>query len=230
MNYSVILPALNEFQNLKLLIPRLMKILPKKSEIIIIDDNSEDETFKKIKQKFLKKNVRIFLRKKNPGLALSIKKGINEAKGRFICIMDSDFNHQPSDLKKLLNTFSKYDLDLVCGSRYLNTKGFSLDRYGFSKFFNTITNIILGRIITDNLSGFFIIKKKILNNLNLKKIFYGYGDYYIRLLFFCKLKNFKIKEVKITYGKRKKGVSKSNLINLFFQYLYSTLKLKLLAN
>jgi dolichol-phosphate mannosyltransferase len=226
MNYSVILPALNEFQNLKLLIPRLIKILPQNSEIIIIDDNSKDETFKKIKKKFLQKNVRIFLRKKNPGLALSIKKGINEAKGKFICVMDSDFNHQPSDLKKLIKIFSKNNFDLVCGSRYLNTKGFSIDRYGFSKVFNIITNIILGKIITDNLSGFFIIKKKILNKLNLKKIFYGYGDYYIRLLFICKLKNFQIKEVKITYGKRKGGVSKSNLIKLFFQYLYSTIQIK----
>ena len=114
MNYSVILPALNEFQNLKLLIPRLIKILPQNSEIIIIDDNSKDETFKKIKKKFLQKNVRIFLRKKNPGLALSIKKGINEAKGKFICVMDSDFNHQPSDLKKLIKISSKNNFDLVC--------------------------------------------------------------------------------------------------------------------
>ena len=76
--YSLILPCYNEFENLKLLIPKVIRFLPKSNyEIIVVDDNSEDQTIKRLKLIFKsKKNIRYILRKKNPSLGLSIKEGV----------------------------------------------------------------------------------------------------------------------------------------------------------
>ena len=188
--YSLILPCYNEYKNLRLLIPLIFKCFSKSNyQIIIVDDNSEDLTIKKIKFKFrLNKNIKYILRKKTPSLGLSIKEGIKKSDGNVIIVMDTDFNHSPKDLKKMINLYDLNDYDLVCGSRFLKG-GFSTTyfRHYCSKIFNLFVNFITRGKISDNMSGFFIIKKSFLNNM-LDKIFYGYGDFYIRLLFYMQKK------------------------------------------
>ena len=106
--------------------------------------------------------------------------------------MDSDFNHRPQDLKKMILKYEKNKLDMLCGSRFL--KGGSSNtffRHLCSLFFNIFINILTKGNISDNLSGFFIVKKKYIRK-DLKKIFYGYGEFYIRLLFFMQKKKLKL--------------------------------------
>lgn len=227
IKYSIILPCYNEYGNLKLLIPQILTFLKKKSyEILIIDDNSSDNTAERLKKK-LKKNTNInyIVRKKNRSLGLSIKDGIKTSKGEIIIVMDSDFNHRPLDLKKMLHIYENKNVDMVCGSRFLKG-GFSSSffRHTTSLIFNQFIRIIIDGTLTDNFSGFFIIKKKLILR-KIDMIFYGYGEYYIRMLFFLQKKKIIIKEVPVKYGKRKYGASKSKLIKMLFTYTFHALKL-----
>ena len=227
IKYSIILPCYNEYGNLKLLIPQILTFLKKKSyEILIIDDNSSDNTAERLKKK-LKKNTNInyIVRKKNRSLGLSIKDGIKTSKGEIIIVMDSDFNHRPLDLKKMLHIYENKNVDMVCGSRFLKG-GFSSStfRHFTSLMFNYFLNFITNGKQTDNLSGFFILKKNLIT-MPLSKIFYGYGEYYIRLLFYLQKKKITIKEMPVKYGVRKYGISKSKLVTMFVIYTYHALKL-----
>ena len=69
-----------------------------------------------------------------------------------------------------------------------------------------------------SLSGFFIIKRKYLKN-SLNKIFYGYGEFYIRLLFYMQKRGINIKEIPVQYAQRKYGTSKSRLIKMLILYI-----------
>ena len=217
--YSLILPCYNEYKNLRLLIPLIFKCFSKsKYQIIIEDDNSEDLTIKKLKSKFrLNKNIKYILRKKNPSLGLSIKEGIKKSDGNVIIVMDTDFNHSPKDLKKMINLYDLNDYDLICGSRFLKG-GFSTTyfRHYCSKIFNLFVNFITRGKISDNMSG--------LNN-KLDKIFYGYGDFYIRLLFYMQKKNLRIRESPVRYTPRKFGQSKTKFVKILFLYSFETAKL-----
>ena len=225
--YSLILPCYDEYENLRLLIPLIYKCFSKSNyQIIIVDDNSEDLTIKKLKSKFRSnKKIKYILRKKNPSLGLSIKEGIKKSDGNVIIVMDTDFNHRPKDLKKMITLYDLNDYDLICGSRFLKG-GFSTTyfRHYCSKIFNFYVNFITRGKISDNLSGFFIIKKSFLNNM-LVKIFYGYGDFYIRLLFYIQKKNLRIRETPVRYAPRKFGQSKSKFVKLLFLYSFATAKL-----
>ena len=225
--YTLILPCYNEYKNLRLLIPLIFKCFSKSNyQIIIVDDNSEDLTIKKLKSKFRSnKNIKYILRKKNPSLGLSIKEGIKKSDGNVIIVMDTDFNHSPKDLKKMINLYDLNDYDFVCGSRFLKG-GLSTTyfRHYCSKIFNLFVNFITRGKISDNMSGFFIIKKSFLNNM-LDKIFYGYGDFYIRLLFYMQNKNLSIHETSVKYAPRKFGESKSKLVKMFFLYSIEAIKL-----
>ena len=227
--YSIILPSYKEAKNLDLLIDKIFSLTKKKFEIIVVDDFSNDgtlEILKKKKKKF--KNINYLIRYKDRGLAKSIHKGILLSKKKNLIVMDCDFNHNPKDILKLISRFEKDKLDFISGSRFKIVKYKNLKfRFILSYFYCLILSKFLGYKKTDSLSGFFVIKKKVLYKTNLKKIFFGYGDYFFRLIYFLGKKNLKFDEIQIKYGNRVYGQSKTNFIKIFLKYTYEAIKLKI---
>ena len=227
--FSIILPCLNELKNLKILIPQLNKLFQKKSyEVIIVDDNSTDGT-REFFEKQKKKDyfIKFFQRKTNPGLAKSIYLGIKNSKGKYLVVMDSDCNHRVKDLGRMIKVFKRKKLDFVCGSRFAKYGASNnMLRHFLSFTFNKIVNIILKGNINDNLSGFFVFDKKKLLQLKLKHIFRGYGEYFIRLLYYSQKENYSYVEIGVKYDKRIHGYSKSKFIKMFFNYLIVCINLR----
>ena len=229
IEFSIILPCLNELKNLKILIPQLNRLFKKESyEIIIVDDNSSDGTIKFFKKHKKKNNfIKLFPRKTNPSLAKSIYLGIKNSKGRNLVVMDSDCNHRVRDLGKMVKIFKRKNLDFVCGSRFAkNGASNNILRHFLSYTFNKIVNIILKGNINDNLSGFFVFNKEKLLQLKLKHVFRGYGEYFIRLLYYSQKENYSYLEIGVKYDKRIHGYSKSKFIKMFFNYLIVCINLR----
>ncbi len=226
--YSIILPSFKEVKNLNLLIDKIFSI-SKKFEIIIVDDFSNDGTLDMLKnKKKLFKNIKYLIRYKNKSLSRSIYEGILLTSKRNIIVMDCDFNHNPKDILKLIKNFEKKKLDFISGSRFKNVNLKKLKtRFIFSFFYCLILSKFLGFKSTDSLSGFFIIKKNILQKMNLRKIFYGYGDYFFRLIYYINKKSNKLGEIQIKYGNRIYGSSKTNFLGVFLKYTKEAIKLKI---
>ena len=226
--YSIILPSFKEEKNLNLLIDKIFSI-SRKFEIIIIDDFSNDGTLEMLKnKKKLFKNIKYLIRYKNKSLSRSIYEGILLTSKKNIIVMDCDFNHNPKDILKLINNFEKKKLDFISGSRFKNVNLKNLKtRFIFSFFYCLILSKFLGFKSTDSLSGFFIIKKNILQKMNLRKIFYGYGDYFFRLIYYINKKSYKLDEIQIKYGNRIHGFSKTNFLGVFLKYTKEAIKLKI---
>ena len=226
--YSIILPSFKEVKNLNLLIDKIFN-MSKKFEIIIVDDFSNDGTLEMLKdKKKLFKNIKYLIRYKNKSLSRSIYEGILLTSKRNIIVMDCDFNHNPKDILKLIKNFEKKKLDFISGSRFKNVNLKKLKtRFIFSFFYCLILSKFLGFKSTDSLSGFFIIKKNILQKMNLRKIFYGYGDYFFRLIYYINKKSNKLAEIQIKYGNRIYGSSKTNFLGVFLKYTKEAIKLKI---
>lgn len=223
---SVILPTYNEEGNIIPLIDKVKKYLKSKIyEIIVIDDNSPDNTAKLVAEKFSKdKRVRLFIRKDNRGLATAIRYGIEKSKGNLVIGMDTDFNHNPELLPILVYQCRKFDL--VVGSRYIKGGGMeNRIRYYLSYLYNMLIRIILSLTTHDNLSGFFCLRKGVLGKLPFGKIFIGYGDYFIRLLYFAKKNKVSIGEIPVYYKNRVWGQSKSRFFSMFMDYSKTVIEL-----
>ena len=78
----------------------------------------------------------------------------------------------------------------------------------------------------DNLGGYFCIKRTALKKLDLKKIFYGYGEFYFRLLFYLSINHASMMEIPARYDARNWGKSKSNFFLLLFRYTLQAIILK----
>ena len=236
MTLSIILPTYNEAGNIGKLILAISnqeELKRQRLEFIVVDDDSPDGTAKAVDRLIRKKlPVKLFVRKKIHGLAGAILTGILEAKSEVIVLMDTDFNHRPEDIAKLIEPIIKKQADLVIGSRYIPGGGMhpteaSRWQYFLSKWGNYFVNRWwLNLPVHESLSGFVVVKRTVLDKLNLKKIFSGYGEYCIRLLYHCHCLGFRLAERPVMYGLRQYGVSKSSLKRMVYFYLKTALGLK----
>ncbi len=227
MKFSIVIPVFNESKNLPLLINQIYKILKsKKFELIIVDDNSNDET-KYIMKKIKKKNMKFFIRKKDRDLTKSCVFGFEKSKYKNILVMDGDLQHRPIDILKLLKVYENSKADFVIGTRKLFEKkehNLGFLRLSASRLLILIVNFFLGRKTSDPMSGFFIFKKKIYTD-NKNKLF-NRGYKILMDLIYTDNKKRAIFDVGINFDTRKKGISKMNfkiliyLINMIIYKFY----------
>jgi len=240
---SIILPTYNESENICDLIEairRELEPLQWRYEVLVMDDNSPDGTAQVVRNRFalaagdeataLHGNclVRLCVRTKAKGLANSIRDGLERAHGRTLVVMDTDFNHDPAMIPQMVDLLRYYDL--VIGSRFVMRGGMEdTARYRASLLYNVFIRLLFQTQIQDNLSGFFAVRRDRFFQLAPKfdKIFYGYGDYFIRLLLMAWRSNWKILEVPVFYILRRHGLSKTGFWDIFRDYTKAVLKLRL---
>jgi dolichol-phosphate mannosyltransferase len=225
---SVVLPTFNEKDNIKSLIDELRQRFGSKGysyEIIVVDDASPDNTAEVVRESFgSDTRIKLIVRHENRGLANSIRDGIRSSLGSIILVMDADFNHKPSDAVLLFEIAQH--VDIAVGSRFAFGGGMpSSLRYYFSFFYNIFLRILLGTRMDDNLTGLFAIKRQRMLQLDAEKIFWGYGDYYFRLLLLSQRERFLHVQLPIFYGERLRGQSKTRFFQIFLDYTLAALRI-----
>ena len=106
MELSIVLPTYNEGRNLEVLIPKIINLVENKIdklEIIVVDDNSTDETNKICeKLNYIYQNINLISRKEKPSLPLSIYQGIISAKYEYVMWLDADGSMTPIAIAELI--------------------------------------------------------------------------------------------------------------------------------
>ena len=228
MKVSVVLPTYNEAGNIVPLIEQIAAHIPESwdREILVIDDNSPDGTHEMARKTFENnRTVRPVLRTHDRGFAKSIRNGIELATGDYIVVMDTDFTHDPAEIPRMLHVAQVYDI--VNGSRFCAGGNMQdLRHYLASLVFNWFIRIVLRTQIQDNLGGYFAMKRDKLITLPFDAIFYGYGEYFFRLLHFAQKRGMTIVEIPARYGARSYGTSKSSFLKMLFTYTRAAFKVR----
>lgn len=208
---SIILATYNEAENIRDTIGAVSASVPDPLEVIVVDDNSPDLTWK-IAGDLGDPRVKVIRRVKARGLASAINRGIIESSGDYIGWMDADMCHPPALLPAMLERLQ--DCDVVIGSRYIEggKDDRSASRVLTSRLINRMAALVLGYGIRDYDSGFILMHRNVLDAVSLMPA--GYGAYFIEFIYSCCRKGLKVVEIPYTFTERAKGVSKSN-VNLF---------------
>ncbi len=210
----VIIPTYNEIENISAIIEAVVN-LPKHFDILIVDDNSPDLTYRKVEelQKLYPNQIFLEVRQQKSGLGTAYIHGFKwclEKDYDYIFEMDADFSHNPKDLIKLYNA-CRNGADVAVGSRYVtgvNVVNWPLTRVILSYGASVYVRLITGMKIQDTTAGFVCYKRKVLETIDLNNIkFIGYA-FQIEMKFKAYLKQFKITEIPVIFTDRTKGESK----------------------
>lgn len=214
-NGIIIIPTYNEIENIERLIRNIFS-LQRKFHILVVDDNSPDNTASKVESLQTEFFGSLFLEKRTGklGLGSAYIHGFKWALSRdyqYVFEMDADFSHNPNDLIRLYNACEKKGADVAIGSRYItgvNVINWPMSRVLMSWLASKYVQVVTGMDIHDTTAGFVCYKRKVLETIDLEKIqFVGYA-FQIEMKFKSYLLNYKIKEVPVIFTDRTKGTSK----------------------
>jgi dolichol-phosphate mannosyltransferase len=225
---SIILPTYKERDNIVELVRAIHRHLEPDGfnyEVVIVDDNSPDGTADVVRAAFGgDPRVKLHVRTQERGLATALRYGAEHSEGEVLVFMDTDFNHDPAMIPQLVKFLEYYDV--VIGSRFVMRGGMEdRVRYIFSFVYNLGLRFLFGTRVWDNLSGYFAIYRDKLLELDLDQIFYGYGDYFIRLLMVGWRRGWRLLEIPVFYRLRMHGHSKTQFLSIFTLYTSAILKL-----
>ena len=212
MNPGVIIPTLNERDNLPILIREIKTRYPQ-IHIIVVDENSEDGTgdiAEELAQEY--NNIHVVHRKVRKGIGAAIVDGFRIAVQNSmhpVFTMDGDLAHDPEYLERFFEIAEHYDL--IIGSRYIG--GVRVDGWRFLKLFisklaNMFVSFVMVKPIWDFTSGYRMYSLDFLKSIDLDSIPPQGYLFQIHMLHLAFSKGLRVKEIPIIYKDTEYGVSK----------------------
>ncbi|SFI79982.1 glycosyltransferase family 39 protein [Nitrosomonas sp. Nm34] len=211
MQFSIVIPTLNESENVDLLLSRLfaLDLLPGSFEVIFVDDGSKDGTPTKIREwEAHNKHIHLVERQEKPDLTASILAGVAIAKSDIIMVMDADLSHLPEQVPAIVAPILTGKYDVAVGSRYVSggsTHGWPLYRQWLSRLGGFLARPICD--VSDATSGFFAFRRELIANIAEK----ARGYKILLELLMSGQGNLKIIEIPISFHDRAYGTSKLSL-------------------
>ncbi len=223
MKILVIIPTYNERENVEKLITMILD-QHRKIDVLIVDDSSPDGTSDIVGQ-MMESSTRVHLisRPGKMGLGSAYIAGFRFAIQNgydIIFEMDADFSHHPRYLRRFLRAIKKNDL--VIGSRYINgvnVINWPLVRLILSTGASVYTRLITSMPVRDPTSGFKCFRRKVIEELDLDRIYSDGYSFQIEVNYKAWRKGFRVAEIPIVFVDRNLGSSKMNL-RIVFEAIY----------
>jgi len=190
-------------------------------EIIFVVEGS-DSTLQKVNE-LAKWNprVRVEYREKRLGLGKATKKGLSlvDPKSDYVLTMDSDLNHDPEEIQRLIEATKEADVVVGCRSR---TRGLVKELPWFKRMVSALTNWVLRNAFkmksSDITSGFRVYSTKAIESVRDELVSKNF-EVTAELLIRAKKKGFSIAEVPITFTRRPRGTSKLSFVKSGVGYI-----------
>ena len=179
---SLIIPTYNESQNISYLIKLISDILnqtiPEEYELIVVDDNSPDQTWQVALDLIpFYPQLKVIRRLEEKGLSTAVIRGWQAAKGKVMGVIDADLQHPPETLLDLWTEIQK-GADLAVASRHVEGGGvsdWSATRRLLSRGAQILGLVMLPNVIgrvSDPMSGYFLVRRRCLSGCTLSPLGY----------------------------------------------------------
>ena len=209
VDVSVILPTFNEAENIRTMILAVQGVFGDTFhyEIIVVDDDSPDETWRLVDElAAADARIRCNRRVDRKGLSSAIVDGLSQAEGQRLVVMDADGQHDQKLVPQLVAALDQ--AEIAVASRYIDggsVAGWGLIRRWGSTTMSTITRLVLGIAVTDPMSGFFAIRREVFHGLAKQLRPRGYKAL---LEIIYRAPKARITEIPLIFGVRQGGKSK----------------------
>jgi len=226
MNLSIIIPVYNEVKNIGEIVKRV-QATKLATEIIVVDDGSQDGTRDILKKMDGKKKVRVILHEKNQGKGAAVITGITTAKGDILLIQDADLEYDPRDYPALLRPIKEGLADVVYGSRFLGAahRVTMFWHQVANNLLTLLTNILYDSILTDMETGYKVFRREVITGMTIKaKRFNFEPEFTAKIL----KRKYRIFEVPITFNPRDYSDGKKIKLKDAFEAVWALLKYRIM--
>ncbi len=204
---SVIAPCFNEEHNVEALVRRTLatfEAMGIRGELVLIDDGSRDRTWECISAAMeAHPDVRGVRHIKNRGIEGGWLSGLDNATADVICLIDSDLQNRPEDVRLLWEAYQRESVDIVQAVRH--PEGLESRRLLFSSTLNLMLNMSFGTHLRDSKSGFVLCRKEVFRAILDHKYKYRYFQSFIGAA--AGVRKFTVAEVDTTFEQRRAGQS-----------------------
>ncbi|MBP1928783.1 dolichol-phosphate mannosyltransferase [Methanolinea mesophila] len=222
---TVVIPTFNEKENIGPMIRAVHEICTEHKifeEILVVDDDSPDGTAGIVRSlQESMNNLELLVRHSNHGLSPSLYDGILAAGAPLVQCIDCDFSHPPEKIPRFYRCLRENGCDMVIGSRYV--RGGEVRNWAFHREILSFGAATLGRVLIphvhDSGSGFFAIKKAILDEVTLTPRGFRMGFEILGKAGWAR-----VAEIPITFKDREMGESKLRW-RILLQYLVQCLSI-----
>ena len=171
---SIILPTFNESLNIPVIVPKIAAVMQQMSvpwEVVVVDDNSPDDTAGCAEKLMGEFPVRVVRRAAERGLASAVIAGFAAAHGSICVVMDADMSHPVEKLPEMIRPIERDRCDITVGSRYVDG-GESADWPIIRQFISRGSGMLAMGLtrLSDPTSGFMAVRKTVLEGLELNPI------------------------------------------------------------
>jgi dolichyl-phosphate beta-glucosyltransferase len=188
---SIVIPAYNEEERLVASIAKIASYLDDSgvdAEIIVVDDGSKDRTAEIAANALSNRRGRVLRNGENRGKGYSVRKGVLEARGRFVLFTDADLSTPIEEHGKLAAVIRERDLDVVIGSRALPNSDVQVQqgwlRKNMGRTFNSMIRAVTGLPFRDTQCGFKLMDRDRVKPLFDKMVVNRFA-FDVELLFLC---------------------------------------------
>ncbi|MCF8383091.1 MAG: glycosyltransferase family 2 protein [Chlorobium sp.] len=201
MKLSVVIPVMNETENIRPLFEALSASLGSVDhEIILVDDGSTDGTIAAV-EACAPAHSRLIVLNKNYGQTTAMAAGIEYAEGELIATMDGDLQNDPADIPMMMRYLEEQELDVVAGRRASRKDGMMLRKIP-SAIANAMIRTLTDVHIRDYGCTLKVFRKDVAKNLGL------YGELHRFIPVLVQLYGARMAEVDVRHHPRKYGRSK----------------------
>ncbi len=207
---SVILPTYREAENLPIIIPEIASGLARlgiAGEIIVVDDDSPDDTGEVARRLSARYPVRVLVRMGERGLATAVMAGFRASAAKVVVVMDADGSHSPEHLPAMVAPILGGEVDLTVGSRWV--PGGGVEHWPWHRQFisRCAAQLSLGLTrLRDPTTGFMALRRDLLAGVTLNPV-----GWKIVLEVVVKMGEVRLREIPITFADRERGQSKMSL-------------------
>ncbi|MGN0324935.1 MAG: glycosyltransferase family 2 protein [Lachnospiraceae bacterium] len=173
---SVIIPCYNEENTIENVVDKVRQC-GLKTEIILIDDCSLDNTRRIIRERLIKKVDRIIFHKKNMGKGAALRNGFKVATGDLVIVQDADLEYDPCDFNKLIVPFMTQEVDVVYGSRYAKNNQYRVEGFYHmlgNKMLTLISNMFTDLSLTDMETCYKMFRRDVIQSIKIEENRFGF--------------------------------------------------------
>ncbi len=229
---SIIVPAYNEGKCIFGTIKEIEKVMGNLDyEIIVIDNNSKDNTKEEVLRAGKANDRVILVRELENGKGAALTTGFNSSNGNLVIAIDADLDLHPKQIPLLIDYMKKYDADVVVGSKRhpLSKIDYPRQRKALSNIYYLLIRMLFGLPIKDTQAGLKLFKWDVLNEI-LPRVLCKKYAFDLELLVNAHHRGFKIVEapIELNFQRLSSRIKAKDVWHIFIDTLAIFYRLRIL--